>query len=363
MCAPATSCSSGCGEQGLSVRAGMVDNIAMTEKGNQRAVARLPGRCALINPPVLVLLFALAVSGGPVLADAIELDFDASAGTLSGSLFLPPGEGPHPAVVFLAGSGDESYRTGWEGERRSWFWPELQAWFAGRGYAVYIFDKPGIGRSAGDWRKEDFGDRADNALAAVRMLGARSGIDAARIGLLGHSQGGWIAVKAAARASDEVAWVISLAGPAIGVREQIIEDTANRWQCDERRALGLRRAGLGMMLSGMGALGRVVPAGYLSRIVRYDPADDLAAMQQPMLALFADNDIMVMPETNVPRLEQHFGRDSGNPHRVVKKIPGLDHFFRAGSFCLDSPRPQSFDPDFWAALDAPAFWEAINGSR
>jgi len=295
--------------------------------------------------------------------ESIKLDFRAAAGVLSGTLFLPPGEGPLPVVVFMAGSGDESYMTGWEGERRSWFWPELQEWFAGRGYAVYIFDKPGIGDSEGDWRKEDFGDRADNALGAVRMLAAHPKLDANRIGLLGHSQGGWIAVKAAAQAPEDVAWVISLAGPAIGVRQQIIEDTVNRWQCDEAGALGLRRAGLGMMLSSMGALGRILPAGYLSKIVRYDPADDLARMHQPMLALFATNDIMVMPETNVAPLEEHFGSDSGNRHLFVETVPGLDHFFRVGEFCLGSPRAQTFAPEFWAAMATSTFWEVANGSR
>ncbi len=296
--------------------------------------------------------------------DAVELDFRAGAGTLSGTLFLPPGEGPFPAVVFLAGSGDESYRTGWEGERRSWFWPQLQTWFTERGHAVYIFDKPGIGRSQGDWRKEDFGDRADNALAAVQALASRSDIEAGRIGLLGHSQGGWIAVKAAANSLETVAYVISLAGPSIGVRQQIIEDTVNRWQCDERRLLSARRAGLGMMLSGMGGLGRIMPAGYLSKIVRYDPAEDLARMEQPMLALFATNDIMVMPETNIPRLEQYFGRDSGNRQLFVETLPGLDHFFREGEFCLGEARPRSFAETFWTALDAPGFQDRIdNGQR
>ncbi len=304
-----------------------------------------------------LLVTALFLGVGQAMAEPVDLDFRASAGTLSGSLFPPAGEGPFPAVIFLAGSGDESYRTGWEGERRSWFWPELQAWFAERGHAVYIFDKPGIGRSEGNWRKESFDDRASNALAAVDMLRSQQDIDAAQIGLLGHSQGGWIAVKAAASAPESVAYVISLAGPAISVRQQIIEDTANRWQCDQRRAQGLRRTGLGMLLSSMGTAGRVIPVGYLSRIVRYDPAGDLARMQQPLLALFASNDIMVMPETNIPRLQEFFGRDSGNRQLFIETLPGLDHFFRAGEFCLGPPRPQTFDPQFWEALAAPGFWQ------
>jgi uncharacterized protein len=339
----------------------MTDNAAMKvwsrscPEALHRNRGSVPGLCLL-----LVTLLAFA---GKATAETIELDFTSHAGVLSGTLFLPPGEGPFPAVVFLAGSGDESYRSGWEGERRSWFWPELQAWFAERGHAVYIFDKPGIGRSQGDWRKEDFADRADNALAAVDALASRPEIQPGAIGLLGHSQGGWIAVKAAASSPHTVAHVISLAGPAIGVRQQIIEDTANRWQCDERRALGLRRAGLGMMLSGMGVLGRVVPAGYLSGIVRYDPVEDLARMEQPMLALFAGNDIMVMPETNVARLKQYFGRDSGNRQLLVETLPGLDHFFREGEFCLGQTRPQRFAAEFWQGLAAPDFWRQVEAGR
>ena len=312
---------------------------------------------AFFRIAALILYFAV----GPLQAERVDLDFQSSAGNLSGSLFLPEGDGPFPAVVFLAGSGEQSYLTGWEGEQRSWFWPELQAWFAERGHAVYVFDKPGIGRSEGNWRKQNFDDRAANALAAVQMLRAHPDIASSSIGLLGHSQGGWIAVMAAARAPDGVAFVISLAGPSTSVRQQIIEDTVNRWQCDQRRAVALRRTGLRMMLSTMGGIGRVVPAGYLSRIVRYDPADDLAALSQPMLALFASNDIMVMPETNVPRLERYFGRETANRQLNIETIPELDHFFREGEFCLGNRRPQLFAAGFWEAMANSDFWNAVEG--
>lgn len=308
----------------------------------------------------LVLALLLLPSLTSAELPGIDIGFPSGTGWLAGTLFLPQGEGPFPAVVFLTGSGDESYRVGWEGERRSWFWPELQQWFEARGYAVLVFDKPGVGRSKGDWRQEDFGDRARNAMGAVRTLAARNEIDAGRIGLLGHSQGGWIAVSAAASHPKEVDFVIGLAGPAIGVRQQIIEDTENRWRCDDRRMPGLRRAGLAVGLSLIGAAGRIVPAGYLSRIVRYNPAEDLAQLEQPMLALFAGNDIMVMPETNIPLLQRHFGRISGNDALVIQTIEGLDHFFRYGDFCLDGGRPQGFAPEFWQALASPEFWSRVS---
>lgn len=311
----------------------------------------------------LSLLLALAPMHSSLAGEAygMDLDFEAEAGRLSGTLFLPDRPGPHPAVIFLAGSGDESYRAAWEGEPRAWFWRELQQWFEGRGWAVYIFDKPGVGRSEGDWRQEDFHARKRNALAAVDALARRVDIDPGRIGLLGHSQGGWIAVMAAAASPETVGFLVSLAGPAIGVRQQIIEDTANRWECDQRRLIGLRRAGLGMMLSSVGGIGRLLPVGYLSGIVRYDPAEDLDRLEQPMLALFAGNDIMVMPETNRPVLEAHFGQASGNRRLTIEVIEGLDHFFRHGEFCLSGGRPQQFAPAFWTAFESEAFWRSLQG--
>ncbi len=319
-----------------------------------------------MNAQILILagslmgmLWLAPLAAEPQPPRAVDLEFESGAGRLSGTLFLPAGEGPFPAVVFIEGSGDSSYREGWEpGERRPWFWPQLQRWFEQRGHAVYLHDKPGVGRSAGNWRREDFDDRADNVIAALRAVAAQPDIDAARIGVLGHSQGGWIGVMVAARWPGEVAYVVSLAGPATGVRQQIIEDTRNRWQCEGHRLLALREAGLRALLSTLGAVGRLIPAGYLSGIVRYDPADDLARVESPMLALFAGNDIMVMPETNVAPLESHFGRVSGNRQVFIRTLEGVDHFFREGEFCLGGPRPQRFAPGFWEAMETPAFWQS-----
>lgn len=316
------------------------------------------------NLPHLLLLALLAPGFDPIElpggASAIDLDFEAEAGRLSGTLFLPPGEGPFPAVIFITGSGGGSYRRSWDGEHQSYFWPELQAWFQGRGYAVFIYDKPGVGLSEGDWRRERFDGRARNAMAALRTIAARPDIDAGRIGLLGHSQGGWIAVMAAARHPTEIDFVITLAGPAIGVRQQVMEDMSNRWECERRSLAGLRQTGLGVALSALGGISRIMPAGYLSRIVRYDPAEDLAGIGQPMLALFATHDIMVMPETNVPRLEQHFGHASGNDHLFVETIIGLDHVFRYGELCPGGSRPGTFAAEFWEALAHPAFWRVVS---
>ena len=134
-----------------------------------------------------------------------EARFQNGSVSLSGTLFIPSGKGPRPAVVFVHGDGPdtrESYR----------FFADL---FARRGVAALIYDKRGAGASTGDWRQSRFNDLADDALAGVQLLRSRDDINPTQIGLWGGSQGGWIAPLAASRSKD-VTFLIIKSGPAVG---------------------------------------------------------------------------------------------------------------------------------------------------
>jgi hypothetical protein len=129
--------------------------------------------------------------------------------TLAGSLRLPATSGRHPAVVYAHGSGP--------GTRDQL--SLLAHFFLHRGIAVLGYDKRGVGRSGGDWRKIDFPELASDALAAVRFLRSRPDIDPQKVGLFGISQGGWVVSLAASR-SAEVAFFISHSGPGVSPRKQ-----------------------------------------------------------------------------------------------------------------------------------------------
>src|SRR2546428_2002560 len=133
-----------------------------------------------------------------------EVSFGNGDVTLSGTLLLPLTKGPHPAVVFLHGSGAE-------GREASRF---LAEYFTSRGFATLISDKRGVGKSTGDWHRSDFGDLAEDAIAGIRFMQQRKEIDATRIGIYGHSQGGMIAPLVASRTND-VAFLISGVGHAV----------------------------------------------------------------------------------------------------------------------------------------------------
>jgi len=114
----------------------------------------------------------------------IEVKFENHGTQLTGVVRRPAGDGPHPAVAFVDGSGPA--------ERDSF--DEEADVLAGAGFASLAWDKPGSG---GDWRDQSLQDRAAEALAAVDCLAGQDGVDPGRIALLGASQGGWVGPLAA----------------------------------------------------------------------------------------------------------------------------------------------------------------------
>jgi alpha-beta hydrolase superfamily lysophospholipase len=128
--------------------------------------------------------------------------------TLVGTLLMPAGPGPHPAILFVHGSGAEGrYASRYLADR-----------FARAGFAALIYDKRGVGASGGDWRRATFDDLAGDALAAIHFLAGDPRVRAGAIGLWGNSQGGMIAPLIASQSKD-LGFVIASAGGAVPLME------------------------------------------------------------------------------------------------------------------------------------------------
>ena len=140
----------------------------------------------------------------------LDVTFASESVLLAGTLTLPAGPPPYPAVVLVHGSNALT---------RDVFGPWTR-FFAGLGYAVLSYDKRGTGGSTGDWKQADFGALAADVLAGVRFLADRDDILPDSIGLWGASQAGWIMPIVASRAPDEIAFMIVHAGSGTTVREQ-----------------------------------------------------------------------------------------------------------------------------------------------
>ncbi len=141
--------------------------------------------------------------------------------TLGGTLLLPATtKAPHPAAVFVHGSGSQS-RNGYASLIRF-----AADHFARHGIAALIYDKRGVGESTGSWEMQSFNDLAGDVLAAHRFLQNRADINPKQVGLWGSSQAGWIMPVAASQSKD-IAFIIcvSCAGAGSTVGEQVLYST------------------------------------------------------------------------------------------------------------------------------------------
>jgi pimeloyl-ACP methyl ester carboxylesterase len=140
----------------------------------------------------------------PAEVSAVDVQFLHGGNVLSGTLFCPHAPGPHPAIALVLGSGKQDREYAGDGT-------VLGKHFARNGFACLTWDKPGCGRSTGDFNEQTIQDRAEEALMAVRFLRARDDIRPECVGLWGHSQGGMVVPLAAANSRD-VAFLIEVGG-------------------------------------------------------------------------------------------------------------------------------------------------------
>ncbi|HKO32735.1 MAG TPA: alpha/beta hydrolase [Candidatus Limnocylindria bacterium] len=168
-----------------------------------------------------------------------ELRFVSAGIHLAGTLSLPDGVGPWPAIVTLHGASG--------GTRDFRLFLHLEALLVPAGFAVLRYDRRGSGASEGDFLAADFTELAADSLAAVAQAAAQPEVDPRLIGLFGFSQGGWIGPEAASR-SNEVAFMVLVGACAVTPAQQMryVTETSVRGagfpEAEVERALATRAA-------------------------------------------------------------------------------------------------------------------------
>jgi pimeloyl-ACP methyl ester carboxylesterase len=137
---------------------------------------------------------------------------------LGGMLFLPEGEGPYPAVVIIHGSGTSRRDNRW--------YLTITQYLQANGIAVLLPDKRGSEKSGGSWRSASFEDLSTDTVAAVDFLKTRDDLPITKIGIIGMSQGGFIAPMVASLSPD-VAFVVDFVGAAVPIKEQLLFEENN----------------------------------------------------------------------------------------------------------------------------------------
>ena len=247
---------------------------------------------------------------------------------LEAELFIPNGGSDHkPAVVFSPGSGDSLYQN------YSWGLVETYVLdiFLSHDFAVLLVNKRGMGESEGNYVKNSIEGRAADIYAAVTSIKDHPQIDADNIGLIGHSQGGWVVTQVAADHPD-VAFFISLAGPTTSMLENAADNHYHFGRCqgmqgkdlDEYIAKRLKMVDFSISIGKLTNFGFF---GFDARNMAYDPREALQIVQSPGLFIYAEHDDQVTPFLSIDRMNEIY--DNKVPeHFSMLVIDDATHAFR-----------------------------------
>lgn len=283
----------------------------------------------------------------------IEVTFPNAAANLqlAGTLTVPAGPGPFPAVVLLSDVGAQD-RNGTINE----FAPlgRLADFLTRRGIAVLRFDDRGTGQSTGQ-AEATVPELVTDAQAALNFLRARPEVIPARLGLVGHGEGGNVALLTAGQPQPP-AFVVGLAPnglPGYDIAMQQQEATLRSLQTSSAQlAIALRRQQMILdairqtatrsqarsivvnilkkdnpVLSDAAAQARATelttaPYRYF---LTFDPAEQLAKVTCPVLLLYGAADTVVNPATNLQGLLNGL---KGNTAVTADKLLGVNHLFQ-----------------------------------
>ena len=304
---------------------------------------------------------------------------------LAGTLTLPRGAGPFPAVLLLSGSGphDRDCRGGGHEMFRV-----IADHLARAGIASLRVDDRGVGHSTGRLGEATLDELAEDALAAVRFLQDQDRIDPARVGLLGHSEGGTVAplaVQRYARDGKPAAFVIILGGTGLPgdqvlllqrrTRRTARGDSPAQIEADldlDARVIDLVKRGLdakavrARILRQESPMLAAVESGRGTRLdtpqfdayvaslsspamrafLAYDPAPALRSLDVPVLVLHGELDLNVPAEPNLDAMELAL-RGAGNSDVTVHRLDRINHYFQSVRTGLEEydETEQTIDPE------------------
>lgn len=295
----------------------------------------------------------------------------------AGTLTLPRGDGPFPAVLLITGSGPQD-RDETIFEHKPFL--VLADYLTRRGIAVLRVDDRGVGGSTGRNSDGTTAEFADDALAGVEFLKGRKEINPHRIGLAGHSEGGIIAPLAATKSSD-VAFIVMMAGTALSGEEILYlqgtailraagadDEAVHRQRAIQEKIFAVLRAekdnaaaekklrelfqaeaaqasskeketkekakGDGKSSKGEEETAAVLEGRakqlltpWFRFFLQYDPAPALRQVTCPVLAINGEKDRQVPPRENLPAIAKAL-MEGGNPDVTVRELPSLNHLFQ-----------------------------------
>ncbi|WP_299702962.1 alpha/beta fold hydrolase [uncultured Pontibacter sp.] len=297
----------------------------------------------------------------------VSVENKAAGISLAGTLTMPQGKGPYPAVILFTGSGPQDRDMTVLGHKP---FLVLADHLTRQGIAVLRLDDRGTGKSEGSATSATTQDFATDAQAAYTFLKGHKEVNAKKIGLLGLSEGALIAAKVAA-ANKDVAFVVLMAGSAVPGTELLVAQNEAIFSAagipDQtlQKLLKMRRAQfetaasegdvdvaskkirtieqeakaqftaqeiqqLGLSAQSENSLVAQLSSPWMRYYLAYDPAPTLRQLKMPVLALNGSKDLQVPAAANLAATQKAL-KASGNKHYTVKELPGLNHLFQTAN--------------------------------
>ncbi len=299
---------------------------------------------------------------------------------LSGTLTLPAGAGPHPALIVIGDRGMQDRDCSFAGHRP---WLVLADYLARAGIAVLRVDPRGAGGGVPSTRGFDGVALESDVESGLALLRNRPEVDAHRLGLLAHGYAGSVAIGLSNRPG--VAFIVLLAPPALPGREllarqhelavldagaspleaasvredvgaaiAIIESDSDPAHVRERlttfsESLIARNRPKPPSLTLNQMLSLAEAPGF-RELARHDPVPLLRALRDPVLVLVPGLDREVDPADNLPVLRAALAQ---NPDARIETLPRLNHGFQSAEAVTPT------DPERLSETFAPAALERI----
>lgn len=259
---------------------------------------------------------------------------------LPGTLTLPNGKGPFPAVVLVSGSGpnDADETVG-----PNKVFKDLAWGLASQGIAVLRYEKRTYkygANSSADPRNLTVKDEyVDDARAAVGLLAARPEIDSKRVFLAGHSEGGYLAPRIAA-GDRQIAGIIILEGSTRPIEQLVIEQLSY-----QAKLGGPHAAQIAEMIpeaqaeakaiedpnlkpgTNLKLLTANVPSSYFLDLRGYDSCAVAASLKIPIYVTQGGRDYQVT-STDFANWQKAL---AGHSNATMKLYPALNHILISGT--------------------------------
>ena len=299
--------------------------------------------------------------------DSRDVEFRNGDVTLAGTLSLPEGAGPFPAVLLISGSGPQNRDEAIMGHKP---FLVLADHLARNGIAVLRFDDRGVGKSTGSFADATTKDFASDVEVGVAYLRTLKEIDSKHVGLIGHSEGGIVAPMVAARSPD-VNFLILMAGVGVPIEELLREQSrlllksngADEAYIARNEAVAKRMFIIAKtekdamvrkdrlqefsqsVIDSVAATGSPLPEDvkaalqggvemlatpWMSYLLSYDPAATLRRVRVPVLAINGELDLQVSPSQNLPTIKAAL-ESGGNRDVTTLELPKLNHLFQTAT--------------------------------